>query len=148
MKIILIKDVPKVGRAGEIKEVADGYARNFLIPQGLAAVATAEKVHRATSEREAANRRQDRKRTENEGLAERISGLVVTIRARVGEQHRLYGAVTAADIAEELGRQHNLTMDRRRIELHEPIRHLGSFKVAVRVGPKLVPELTVNVESS
>jgi large subunit ribosomal protein L9 len=148
MKIILIKDVPKVGRAGEIKEVADGYARNFLIPRGLAAVATADKVNQAISERDAATRRQDRKRTENESLAEKIGSLVVTIRAKAGEQHRLYGAVTTSDIAEELGRQHKLTMDRRRIELNEPIRHLGTFKVPVRVGPNLVPELTVKVESA
>jgi large subunit ribosomal protein L9 len=146
LKVLLTKDVPKIGRAGEIKEVADGHARNFLIPRGLAIVATEGKMRQAAAENTAAAKRESRRQAEGRALADRVKQATVTIRARVGEQHRLFGAVTAADIAAELSRQIGTEIDRRHVELAEPLKHLGTFTVPVRVAPKIMSEVTIVID--
>jgi large subunit ribosomal protein L9 len=146
MKVLLTRDVDNLGKAGDTKDVADGYARNFLIPRGLATVATSGALKNVAAEKQAAQRRQQRAQAEISSLAGRLTTTELTFKARVGEQHRLYGAITANDIAEELSRQLGQTIDKRHVELEEPIRHLGSFKVPVRVGPKIVPTVNVTVE--
>ena len=148
MKILLLKDVVNVGASGEVKAVADGYARNFLIPRGLATVATTTEINNVVATREATARRQARLQASEQKLAEKIGHTSLTIRARVGGQHRLYGAVTAADVARELNKVLGATIDRRRVELAEPIHHLGTFKVPVRIAAELNPSVTVNVEAS
>lgn len=146
MKVLLTHDVEHLGKAGDTKEVADGYARNFLIPRGLATPATKGVVNQAAAQKQAEQRRQARAQSERETLAKQIDKTEVVFKAKVGEQHRLYGSITSADIAEELGRKVGSEIDKRDVELAEPIRHLGSFKIPVRLGPKLVPSVTVVVE--
>lgn len=147
MKVLLNETVKNVGRAGEIKEVKDGYARNFLIPRGMASIANAAAVAQAKSQRAADERREAKSATANQALGSRIEATSVTLKARVGEQGRLYGAITSADIAEALAEQLGQEIDRRRIELEEPIRHLGEYKVPVRLARDVVPHLTVTVAS-
>lgn len=147
MKVMLLKDVAGVGKAGEIKDVADGHARNLLIPRGLATPATAARVNEAAATRAVQARRQAKQDEDHRQLGRRIEETTITLRAKVGEQHRLYGSITTQDIADELGRQLKAPVDRRRVELQEPIRHLGAFRVPVRIAPKLTAELKVNVEA-
>jgi len=146
VKVLLTKDVPNVGKVGEVKDVADGYARNYLIPRGLASLATKGAIQEASAHKQAEQRRQVRAQTEREQLAKAINNTEIVFKAKVGEQHRLYGSITSADIAEELARKVGQEIDKRDIEISEPIRHLGTFKVPVRLGPKMVPNITVVVE--
>jgi len=148
VKVILLKDVPGTGKAGTLSDVKEGHARNFLIPRGLATVATTTEINNVVATREATARRQARLQASEQKLAEKIGHTSLTIRARVGGQHRLYGAVTAADVARELNKVLGATIDRRRVELAEPIHHLGTFKVPVRIAAELNPSVTVNVEAS
>jgi large subunit ribosomal protein L9 len=147
VKVLLTQNVPNLGRAGETKEVADGYARNFLLPRGLATSATVGAMKRAATESQVQQRKQARVQAELGSLAGEIGRAQLVFKVKVGEQHRLYGSITSADIAEELARQVGQPIDKRDVELSEPIRHLGSFKVPVRLGPKLVPEVSVIVEA-
>jgi large subunit ribosomal protein L9 len=146
VKVLLTKDVPNVGRAGETKDVADGYARNFLLPRGLATVATEGAVKQAAERKTLVQRREAKKKAEIGSLATTLNQTQVTFKAKVGEQHRLYGSITAADVAEEISRVIGQPIDKRDVELGEPIRHLGTFKVPVRLGPNAVPAVTVVVE--
>ena len=147
MKVLLTQAVKNVGLPGDVKEVANGYARNYLIPRGMAVTATASTLKQAEAQRAAEERKEEKNRSENQALAEKINSTTITLRARVGEQHRLYGAITAADIATALSEKLGYTVDRRRVELQEPIRHLGQQKVPVRLARDVVPEVTVSVES-
>jgi large subunit ribosomal protein L9 len=147
MKILLTQAVKNVGKPGEVKEVANGYARNYLIPRAMAVVATPSAVKQAAAQQDAELRREEKNRSEYVALGEKVAATTLTLRARVGEQHRLYGAITAADIASALSERVGQPIDRRRVELEEPIRHLGEFKVPVRLARDVVPEVTVTVES-
>jgi large subunit ribosomal protein L9 len=147
MKVLLNESVKNVGRAGEIKEVKDGYARNYLIPRGIASVATAGTVKQAEAQRDAEARREAKNLAANQALGQRVGSTTVTLRARVGEQGRLYGAITASDVAGALSEQLGQAIDRRRVELEEPIRQLGQYKVPVRLARDVVPEVSVTVEA-
>ncbi|HXG40411.1 MAG TPA: 50S ribosomal protein L9 [Candidatus Limnocylindrales bacterium] len=145
MKVILTKDVDKLGKMGELKVVADGYARNYLIPQRLA-VPAAGGAYRAWLHDIAAREEKRRKeREEAEITAQRISSTTLTMGVKVGEGGKLYGSITSKDIADALGRR-GIVVDRHKIELEDPIRALGTYKVAIRVYPGLTPEVTVVVE--
>jgi len=146
MQVLLLKDVEQVGRAGEVKRVSDGYARNFLIPRGLATMATPGAIKKAELEREAAARRQARELSEAQALAQALNGLTVSFQARAGEQDRLYGSITKADIAEELEKQVKQEVDRRKIELDEPIKELGTHPVTIRLAPDAEATISVVVE--
>ncbi|MFN8524890.1 MAG: 50S ribosomal protein L9 [Chloroflexota bacterium] len=144
MKVILKKDVKGTGKAGEVKDVADGYARNFLIPRQLAVPATTSAL-KGVEARNAA----DAKRAANEEaaareLAERVSATTVAIVAKVGDQGRLYGSITSADLAESLGKQLSHEFDKRAINLPDPIRQTGSHKVPIRLHRAVTT--TINVE--
>jgi large subunit ribosomal protein L9 len=145
VKVILINDVDKLGRSGELKDVADGFARNFLIPKKLA-VPAAGGAYRAW-QHDIASREEKRKREREEAeiAAQRISSTTLTMGVKVGEGGKLYGSITARDIADALGRR-GIMVDRHKIDLEEPLRTLGTYKVAVRVFPGLTPEVTVAVE--
>ncbi len=143
MKIILTQDVPKLGSSGTVQEVAPGFARNYLIPQGMAVIATRGSI-KQVEERQAADARRVAKQEEElRGLSDRLQGMRVQIEARVGEQGRLFGSVTAADIAEKLSAQVGEEIDRRKIDLDEPIRTVGEHSVTIRLVGRLQP--TVNV---
>lgn len=147
MKVLLTQTVKNVGKPGDIKEVADGYARNYLIPRGLAAVATMAAVKQAESQRAAEQRREARNVAENQKLASTLGETSVILRARAGAQGRMYGAITAADIATAIELKLGQSIDRHRIEMEGPIRTLGEHKVPVRIARDLIPEVTVTVES-
>ncbi len=145
MKVYFLQDVPGVARAGEVKDVAEGYARNYLIPRRLAVVATEAVIEQVKARQAAEARRAAREAEELRELAARLEGLTVTVRARAGKEGRLYGSVTAADIAEAIAAQVGRPVDRRRVELAEPIRKTGEYRVVVRLGRDLAPRVNVAV---
>ena len=145
MKVILTTDVAKLGKSGELKDVTDGYARNFLIPQNLA-VPAAGGAYRAW-QHDIASREDKRKREREEAeiAAQRISSTTLTMGVKVGEGGKLYGSITSKDIADALGRR-GIVVDRHKIDLEEPLKSLGTYKVAVKVYSGLTSEVTVVVE--
>lgn len=146
MQVLLIQDVAGLGHAGDIKKVADGYALNYLIARGLAMVATEGAVRQAKQVKEASERHRQHKHSEAEILAQKLSGLVVRFKAKVGEGDKLYGSITNADIAEAVGQKIGESIDKRRVEMEHPIRDLGPHQVPLRVGPEVVAEVTVVVQ--
>ena len=145
MKVILTKDVPKLGKSGEMKNVADGYATNFLIPQALA-VPAAGGAYRAW-QHDVASREEKRarEREDAEIAATRISSTTLTMGVKVGEGGKLYGSITAKDISDALARR-GIEIDRHKIDLEEPLKSLGTYKVAVKVFSGMTPEVTIVVE--
>jgi large subunit ribosomal protein L9 len=145
MKIILQKEVEKLGGPGDLVQVADGYARNYLIPRGLAAPATKGAVRHAERLRSGHEELVRRAKAEAEDLAARLSKTPVRIATRAGEDGRLFGSITAQGIAEELSKVLDEPFDRRRIHLDEPIRSLGAHEVTVRLHPEVDATVTVDV---
>lgn len=145
MKVILTQDVSALGKSGELKDVTDGYARNFLIPQKLA-VPAAGGAYRAW-QHDIASREEKRKREREEAeiAAQRIGSTTLTMGVKVGEGGKLYGSITAKDIADALGRR-GIVVDRHKVDLDEPLKTLGTYKVAIRVFSGLTPEVTITVE--
>ena len=145
MKVILTRDVPKLGKSGEMKQVADGYATNFLIPQGVA-VPAAGGAYRAW-QHDIANREEKRQkeRAEAEIAATRIASTTLTMGVKVGEGGKLYGSITAKDIADALARR-GIDIDRHKIDLDEPLKTLGTYKVAIKVIAGTTSEVTIVVE--
>ena len=145
MKVILTTDVAKLGKSGELKDVTDGYARNFLIPQNLA-VPAAGGAYRAW-QHDIASREEKRKREREDAevAANRISSTTLTMGVKVGEGGKLYGSITAQDIADALGRR-GITVDKHKVDLDQPLKSLGTYKVAVKVYAGMISEVTVIVE--
>ena len=146
MRVLLLKDVRRLGLAGEIKIVADGYARNYLLPRGLAVLATPGAVRRTEVQKAIEREHEERVRTDSTALAGRLSEIRVTFKVKAGERGRLYGAVTTADIATKIEKETGHPVDKRKVLLDEPIRLLGTHKVPVRLMPGLTAEVTVEVE--
>ncbi len=144
MEIILREDVEKLGARGHVVKVASGYARNFLLPKRLAVAATESNKKIVEQERQAHLRKEAKLKNEAEDLGKILAGVSVTIAQKAGENDQLFGSVTAKDIAEALEKQ-NFTVDRRKIQLDEPIRQLGERKVTVRLHREVPIEITVNV---
>ena len=145
MKIVLTQDVPKVGDLGTIQDVRDGYARNYLIPNGMARIATPGMIRQVEERQEAELRRIAALEDDMRELAEQIDGIRLEIQARVGEQGRLFGSVTSSDIADRLGEIVGQEIDRRKVDLDAPIRQVGEFVVPIRLVGRLVPTITVAV---
>jgi ribosomal protein L9 len=145
MKVILLKDVEGLGKAGDLKEVANGYARNYLLPRQMAAGATPGLVANRTQRIAAEQRKLEKLNESNRQLAERLGEVSLTFKAKVGTQGRLYGSITSQDIAAALRESEQITVDRRVIDLTEPIRSLGSYSIPVKIATQLEPKLTVNV---
>jgi large subunit ribosomal protein L9 len=146
MRVVLLQDVPRLGRAGEVKDVASGYARNFLIPRKLAELATPAVLEKAEATRRSEERRQALHEAGVAALAQTLDGIEISLKAKVGATERLYGAITSGDIADELGRVTGHEIDKRKIELEEPIRQLGVYEVRVRLSAESAPMITVVVE--
>jgi large subunit ribosomal protein L9 len=144
MEVILREDIEKLGHRGEVVKVAPGFARNFLLPKKLAVQATAANKKIVEQERDAYLRREAKAKNEAEDLGKMLSSVVVTITQRAGEEGHLFGSVTAKDIADGLERQ-NYTIDRRKIQLDDPIKNTGEYKVPVRLHREVTAEITVNV---
>ena len=147
MKIVFLEEVEGSGRIGEIKEVADGFARNYLLPRRLAAAATPADIRRAGARAEKEARRQAVLDDEAQGVAEKLAGAVITIRARVGEQGRLYGSVTAADIAEEVSKLAGREIEHRQVLLSEPLKELGTREIGIRLTRNVEAPVQVEVAS-
>src|SRR5229473_1469982 len=144
MEIILREDVQHLGKVGEVVKVKDGYARNYLLPKGLAYPATEANKKKITYEGERLAKQRAAEKTAAEGEATRLAEVQLTFEVKVGEEEKLYGSVTASDIQrklEELG----LHVDKRKIDLPEPIRELGEFKVGIKIHPEVRPEVRVTV---
>jgi len=144
MEVILRADVEKVGSRGQVVKVANGYARNYLLPKHLAVAASESNKKIVEQERQAHVRREAKDKSGAEDLAGLMTGISVTIAHKAGEQDQLFGSVTAKDIAEALEKR-NFTIDRKKIHLDEPIRQLGEFKVPVRLHRDVTIEIGVQV---
>jgi large subunit ribosomal protein L9 len=146
MQVLLIKNVDGLGRAGDIKEVAGGYAHNFLFARKLAVPVTEGAIKQAEITREADRRRKERKTNEARNLATRLDGQTVVFYARAGEGDRLYGSITSADIADRLSQAVGQEVDRRFVELEHPIKTLGEHRVVVKTGAGAAATVFARVE--
>lgn len=145
MKVLLVQDVQHLGRAGEIKDVAGGFGRNYLIPKGFAVLATSGQIKQAEQRIAAERKKLDATRKDAEAVAARLDGKSISFTVKVGEQGRLYGSVTSGDIAEQIERQLGVEIDRRKIELDEPIKSVGTHAVSVRLVSGVEPIVQVVV---
>jgi large subunit ribosomal protein L9 len=146
MKLILREDVYNLGKGGELVEVKAGYGRNFLIPRGLAVLANPKNIREVEHQKAVAAAKAAKLKASAEAVAKRLSDTPVTLRRKVGEQDKLYGSVTAMDVAEALAAR-GLDIDRRTIDLAEPIKALGDFEVGVKLHSEVVGKVKVKVEA-
>lgn len=146
MKVILTQDVKNVGKKGQVVEVKEGYGRNYLIPRGLAVPADEGSLRKLQHEQAAAASKKAREHEEALRTKERLESLTLVIKAKSGEKGRLFGSITAADVAAEI-EKHGISIDRRKIELEEPIKSLGTYDIAVKVYPGVTARLKVAVEA-
>lgn len=145
MKVVLRSDVDNLGNKGDLIDVADGYARNFLVPNGLAIRATPGIQKQADAMRRNRDARDRRDREAAEALAAQFSGRSVTVTARAGEGGRLFGSITSTDVADAIHNQLNVEIDRRKIVLDEPIKELGPAELSIRLHPDVVATVQVEV---
>ncbi|NLX35692.1 MAG: 50S ribosomal protein L9 [Chloroflexi bacterium] len=146
MQVILIKDVNRLGKAGEVKNVADGYARNYLLARGLAVIATESALKEFAAREEEQRRQNERERATAQQRAQQLGDIELAFTAKVGESERLYGSITSADIARALEAQLGEPVDRRKVLLSDPIRELGRHKVQVRLHPDVTITVTAIVK--
>lgn len=147
MKVVLRQDVPKLGEAGTVQNVSGGYARNYLVPQGLAVYATEGELKMAAHNQAVKDRKIARQEEQLRSLAEKIDGQSLSFEARAGEGGRLFGSITAAEIAEQLSSKIGEEIDRRRVQLEDPIRTVGEHTVTVHLVGRLRPAVTVTVNA-
>ncbi|OMD37566.1 50S ribosomal protein L9 [Paenibacillus odorifer] len=145
MKVIFIKDVKGQGKKGQVKEVSEGYASNFLLPRGLVRPATEGNVKTLENQAAAEQRRKDNEKEEAQQLGKKIDELTLTMKAKAGEGGRLFGAITSKQIAETLASTQGISIDKRKIELGEPIRHLGVSQVSIKLHTEVKATLKVQV---
>lgn len=145
MNVLLTNDVPNLGEAGEIHAVAGGYARNYLMPRGLAVLATKGAMKQAEDIRQAGIRKRAQETANAKAQAEMINGKRLLFNARAGDRDRLYGSVTVVEIAERLSEEVGFEVDRRKVELDQPIRELGIFELPVRLMAEVEARFTVGV---
>lgn len=146
MNVLLKKDIEGLGHAGDVKKVADGYARNYLFPRGLAIAADKGVAKQASQIKDAAERRRQREHKAATSLADKLQSLTLTFTAKAADSNRLFGSITAADIALAVEQATGHELDKRSIQLEHPLRTLGEHKVPVRLMAGVVPELTVVVQ--
>ena len=145
MKVILLEDVKKLGKKGDLVDVSDGYARNFLFPRNLAKEATEGSLKQLKQVKDAIAKKKQKELEQAKELAKVLSNTTVTLKVKAGEQGKLFGSVTSKDISEALKKQYNIEVDRRKIELQEPIKSLGSYKVDVKLAPGVDAKLSVKI---
>ncbi len=144
MKVILQEDVKSLGKMGDVVNTSDGYARNYLIPKKLAVEANVKNVKSLEHEKKKLDDKAKKIRTEAQGLAGKLSAVSLTLRAKAGEEEKLFGSITNKDIAEALKEQ-GIDVDRKKILLDEPIKRLGSYTVGVKVHPDVTAQVNVSV---
>ena len=145
MKVILLQDVKKLGKKGEIVEVSDGYGRNYLLARKLAAPGTSENINDARQKKAAADHRARVACDEAVVLASELKKVELTIPVRIGEGGKVFGAVTGKDISDAAKRQYDLDLDKRKVEIKEPIKALGTYDVIIRVHPAITSVIKVHV---
>ena len=148
MRIVLRDDVDNLGKKGDLVDVADGYARNYLVPRGLALKASAGSQKQADAMRRNRDARERRDREGAQALAAQFEGRTITIKARAGGEGRLFGSVTAADIAEAVQKQTGADIDRRKLSLDEPLKEIGGVDLQIRLHPDVVATIHVEVEAA
>lgn len=146
MKVIFLKDVKGTAKKGELKEVSDGYARNFLIPRGIAKEATEMSMNEFNQQRAAESFRKEKAEEHAQEMAEKLKLLSVTIHSKAGEGGKLFGSITSKDISERLQKEHGIEMDKRKIVLEEPLKTLGSHVVPVKLHPNVSGEIKVQIK--
>lgn len=148
MKVILLTDVPKLGKQGDVVQVSDGYARNFLLPKNLAIEASEARLRELKQKNEQLEKRKEKEEQKALWIKEKIEGQTVVVQAKCGEGGKLFGAVTSKEIADALKAQYKVDIDKKRVEIKEPIRHLGEYPVRIRLHTKALAEVTVRVEEA
>lgn len=144
MKIILKEDIKKLGKMGQIVDVADGYARNYLVPKGLAVEASTKNIRSLEHEKKIIQEKARKHKDSAQDLASRISAMTLTIKAKAGEEEKLFGSVTTMDIAEALLTR-GVEIEKKKIVLEEPIKRLGSYSVQIKLHPDVSVPLTIEV---
>lgn len=147
MKVVFLKDVGRTGRIGEVKEVSDGYGRNFLLPKKLALLATPSALKQAEIQVQKEKELQSRLAAEMEKMAKQLEGYTITFREKVTSEVSLYGSVRDSDIAEQLCKLLGCEIDRHKVELAEPIRQIGEYQIAVKLSKELTPRIKVIVSA-
>lgn len=145
MKVVFLADIKGQAKKDQIKEVSDGYARNFLFPKGLAAPADAKVMNDIKNKEAAKQHKLDTEKAEAKALAEKLGSIVVKINAQAGADGRLYGSVTSKDIAEALERQHGITIDRRKLALGDPIKAYGLYAIDIKLYTDISGKVNVSV---
>lgn len=146
MKVLLTQDVYNLGHAGDVKNVADGYGRNYLLPRGMAVLATSSALKRAERLKVTATEKRAREKADIDALASVIGGSHFTFSVRAGEKGKLYGSVTASQIADQISKKLGSEFDKRKVALREPIREVGTYSVPVRLSADVAPTVTVTVQ--
>lgn len=147
MKVILNQDVKGQGKKGDLIEVSDGYARNFLLPKNLAIPATKENINVLKGQQESREYRQQKELEEAQETAKKINEINVVLKAKAGDNGKLFGSITSKDVSEALTSQHHIKIDKKKFVLPEGIKSLGTTQVDIKVHPGVVAKLKVNVES-
>lgn len=145
MKVILLQDIKALGKKGDLVNVADGYARNYLFPKNLAVEATPGNLAKLEEEKKAKEKKLARQKMEAEEMAEKIKKCSVTLKVKAGAQGKLYGSINSKNIAEALKEQCGIDVDKRKIQLDEPIKAFGNYEVPVKLHPEVEVKLTVKV---
>ncbi len=148
MKVILKVDVKALGKKGQIFEVSDGYARNFLFPRGLALEATSGNLNDLASKKANEERKKEKEKQDAQALATKLNGIIVEVSTKTGEGGRLFGSITSKEIAEALKAKHGIELDKRKLEIKDPIKALGTFTVQVKIHPEVSAQLQVHVKAS
>ncbi|MFN4131697.1 MAG: 50S ribosomal protein L9 [Caldimicrobium sp.] len=144
MKIILKKDIPKLGKAGDVVTVKDGFARNYLLPKGLAILANQRSIEALERERKIALAKAERERKKAQSLAERLQGFSITLYRKVVEEGRLYGSVSAVDIAKALSEK-GFEIDRKNILIDEPIKMVGNYEIKIKLSSEVIVPIKVEI---
>lgn len=145
MKVVLMKDVKAQGKKGDIINVSDGYARNFLLPRGLAKEATSNALNDLKGQKEAEQFRHDTEVAEAKQTADKINGVTVELSAKAGDNGKLFGSITAADVAEALKMQHHVVIEKKKFSIPDGIKHTGVTEVDVKIYPSISAKIKVNV---
>lgn len=145
MKVILQKDVKKIGKKGEVVEVAEGYGRNYLLPRGLAVEASAGNMRQVDQRKQAESKKAERELRDAQKMEKALQRDALTVQAKVGEGGKLFGSITTQEITDQLRKQFSVEIDKRKVELKEPIKSLGEHSAVVKVHPKVHVPITVKV---
>lgn len=148
MKVILKEDVKALGKKGKVCEVSDGYARNFLIPKGMAIEATNGNIQDLAHKQKQEDLRKKKEKDEAEALKNKLESLQVLLKVKVGDKGKLFGSVTNKEVAEVLGQAYGIKLDKRKIEVKEPIKALGNYTVTAKLHPDVSAELKISVEGA